>query len=269
MANTDPAMVLSLGDVLLQPGLKTIEIIPGGPQTWATEPTESFLFVDGNLGVFHKVLYAIYPLALSLLHGANASQASAVILLANPAHQTALNVRKRLIQSGLLSAATELAFFELLMPSSRPAAKESIAWAHRRWLFEHLYPSWEIPPQRFASEFSLIAKCCELYPRNYLAWSHHYFFVHRLHTALNAPESPYVSVLLAQARRLQRWIHSHVSDFSAMHHYCQLLSGLQTISQNRAHLRELLEPSLHLQHAIGLLDVFPDRFVQWAERRGS
>ncbi|KAF7298072.1 Ubiquitin-protein ligase [Mycena chlorophos] len=263
---TTADLVRTLGDLLTQPSIVSIEIVPGSGESWTVPTPEPYILVDGNLGVFQKSLYRLYPTALSLLRGESASQASSVILLVNPAHQTALNARKRLIKSEALSAEAELRFYEQLMPSSRPAAKESISWAHRRWLLQHI--SATIPPNRFDTEFKLIARCCELYPRNYYAWTHHSFLVQYLCSALSESHGPassaYESVLVGQAHALRYWIETHVSDFSAMHHYCELLSCLQALPMQFA---ELSEPSAHLSHVLGLVALYPDHESLWVYLR--
>lgn len=106
--------------------------------------TKPFLLLDGNLGVPKKVLYRIYLHALQVFAQckvrSNApdtapsdlsettrglTSTSAVILLANPAHTTALNTRKRLLQGKILQCEIELKFTEALL-SSRNCSNQSI-----------------------------------------------------------------------------------------------------------------------------------------------
>ncbi|KAF7315132.1 hypothetical protein MIND_00027500 [Mycena indigotica] len=264
MADAGAQLVQSLGRIL-QSTLVSIEIVPGDPETWGASNTEGFLLSQSpegqNLGVFQKHLYSIYPTAVSMLK-TSAHNASAVILLANPAHQTAWNARKHLVlQSEPHFAESELLFSERLMPSSKPAAKESIAWAYRRWLLHYIYGATALPVKRVESEFLLVSKCCELYPRNYFAWSHHYFTVDCLVTALDADhnlDSPYIGVLLGRAHSLRRWIETHVSDFSAMDQYCKLLSRVNSLSYYRHAFSALLDPPTHLHHTIELIQTYPN-----------
>ncbi|KAJ7928456.1 hypothetical protein B0H13DRAFT_1967357 [Mycena leptocephala] len=230
-------LVHSLANILMQDSLLSLEIIPGGIEPWL------------------KILYQLYLSALEILHSESVTSqldASSVIILANPAHQTALNVRKRLIQSGALSAHAELRFSARLLPSSRPCSKESIQWAHRRWIFNFLYPrgqsdfgspvlGWtcggpsevpEIPPDAIENEFALISSCCETYPRNYHAWSHHHFVVQCIYVSLRGShpaDSPYLALFTAEFLKLRRWIETHVSDHSAIHQYCNIVSRLQAL----------------------------------------
>lgn len=69
---------------------------------------------------------------------------SAVILLANPAHQTALNARKRLVTHERMDIEKELAFTAAIM-STKDGAKQSILWHHRSWLLQKL-PAASVAP---------------------------------------------------------------------------------------------------------------------------
>ena len=121
---------------------------------------------------------------------------SAVLLLANPAHQTALNARKRLILLGRHSASHELRFTDALL-TLREGTKQSILWHHRRWLLRRIHPplpspfpasssgsAWgdgvdtlhdiALPPDAFRAEIAAVERACEAYPRNYHAWAHRF-----------------------------------------------------------------------------------------------
>jgi protein prenyltransferase alpha subunit repeat containing protein 1 len=272
-----------------------VEIVPGGIEQWLAQPPENmqassllpFLHTDGHLGVPQKNLYQIYLSALRLLdmHDPGAQiDATCVILLANPAHQTALNIRKRLVQAGSsLSAHAELNFSSRLLLSSRPASKESILWAHRRWIFTFLYPrTWsaglgvaltapeipEIPSDTIESEFQLISRCCEVYPRNYHAWSHHHFLVQCIHTSLQCSrpiETPYLPLLVREFLNIRRWIETHVSDYSAMHHFCSMALRLKSLDlpHYTSTLGEFADPAVHFEHAISLVTSFPSHESLW------
>ncbi|KAJ6593531.1 hypothetical protein B0H19DRAFT_1090809 [Mycena capillaripes] len=291
--------VHSLANILMSSSLLSLEILPGGIEHWldespgAAQPTTEFpfLYMDGNLGVPKKILYQLYLSALEMLKSeivANQLDASCVILLANPAHQTALNVRKRLIQSGALSSHAELKFSARLLPSSRPSSKESIQWAHRRWIFHVLYPralpdfgpplqGWaygsptdapEIPPNTIENEFELVSRCCEAYPRNYHAWSYHHFIVQCIYVSLRGShpaDSPYLALFAGEFGKLRRWIESHVSDHSAIHQFCSMVSRLQTLDlpQYQSVLGPLAELSVHFEHAMSLVTAFPSHESLW------
>ncbi|KAJ7244162.1 hypothetical protein B0H12DRAFT_1129716 [Mycena haematopus] len=299
------SLVSSLSQILMQDSLLSVEILPGGIEPWITaapgdgQPSTEFPFVymDGHLGVPKKILYQLYLSALDLLKSESViSQldASSVILLANPAHGTALNVRKREIQSGTLSAYAELKFSEILLPSSRPCSKESIQWAHRRWCFGFLYPrtfldarpplrGWacdspaevpEIPLDAVQDEFKLISKCCETYPRNYHAWSHHHFVMQCIFVSLqdsHPSDSPFLALFTAEFLNLRRWIETHVSDYSAIHQFCSLVSRLQSLDfpQYRVTLGPLADPFVHFEHAMSLVEAFPNHESLWMYLRAT
>ncbi|KAJ7106039.1 hypothetical protein C8R43DRAFT_1140657 [Mycena crocata] len=287
---TSNSLVHTLADLLMQNSPLTVEIVPGGIDQWPEISQPSvfpFLHTEGHLGVPQKTLYQLYLSALPLLNGTDDQgkiDASCVILLANPAHQTALNVRKRLIQSGKsLSADAELDFSKKLLTSSRPCSKESIIWAHRRWIFDRLYPSRalsgaaqlagystrELPPVVIEDEITLIARCCETDPRNYHAWTHHHFVVQSIFLSLRTPQpidSPFIPLFMKEIRRLRRWIDDHISDYSAIHHFCSILSqlaSLRSLPQYNAALGELADLAIHFEHALSLVLSFPSHESLW------
>ena len=157
-----------------------MEIVPGDGSEWFSGESQStsaehapFLFVESNLGVPQKVLYKAYVAAvpwfskakralkvlkptasgghISTSSAEDLRYSSSVLLLANPAHQTALNARKSLVQHGLLDAALELRFTAALL-HVRTCAKQSLLWHHRRWLLRRLYPT---SPRRMSTSSDL------------------------------------------------------------------------------------------------------------------
>jgi protein prenyltransferase alpha subunit repeat containing protein 1 len=187
---------------------------------------------------------------------------SSVILLANSAHQTALNMRKRLVQRGFLSPQEELDFIDALLRGSRECVKQSIIWAHRRWLFRCLYGQAcvstyaqthiravdegtqygdsacfpNMPPDAIRSEFRLVSLACEKYPRNYHAWTHWRFCMNTLYFSIqNSAESDskgyrdYIDVLADTIFSLRCWVEQHVSDHSAVHQLCSLARGFGSL----------------------------------------
>ncbi|KAJ7502935.1 hypothetical protein B0H11DRAFT_1798557 [Mycena galericulata] len=298
-------LVHQLANLLMQRSSLTVEIVPGGIEHWLGETAapsmnSPFLLVDGHLGVPTKTLYQLYLVAVGRLNVESKNvtsqiDASCVILLANPAHQTALNVRKRLIQTGALSADAELVFSARLLSSSRTSAKESILWAHRRWTFSILYPrtsqadlgtpsqGWEcdssgeapeIPPDVTSKEFELISRCCEFYPRNYHAWSHHHFVAQCIFVSLRSShplDSPHLPLLVVELQNLRRWIESHISDYSAMHQLNSLVCRWQSfrLTQYNSALGQLVDPFTHFEHALSLVKAFPSHESLWMYLRGA
>ncbi|KAK2463146.1 hypothetical protein APHAL10511_004801 [Amanita phalloides] len=238
-------VVMKLADLLAQP-LVSLEIIPGGLDDWLAQgarPEFPFLLTEGNLGVPRNVLYALYLVAVAMFANRQQHQgviaSTSVILLANPAHQTALNARKRLILRGELLAEQELRFTELLLRGSEECAKQSILWDHRRWIFLRLYgaavpPEWSgmengwlgplewdniprMPVTVARKELNLMKRTCEIYPRNYYGWNHWRYIANVIF--VGHQESGEWKQLMTDVRgELMDWVQGHVSDYTAMHH---------------------------------------------------
>ncbi|KAF7428708.1 hypothetical protein PC9H_007937 [Pleurotus ostreatus] len=112
---------------------QSIEIIPGDLDIWrAPNSTTPFLLVDGHLGVLQKLLYKLYVTAQTIFYSIRREQRTptiysdlvditAVILLANPAHQTALHERKKLVEARVIRADDELELLGLLQASKSHA----------------------------------------------------------------------------------------------------------------------------------------------------
>lgn len=194
-----------------------------------------------------------------------------VVLLANPAHQTALNSRKKLVQKNIMQPHWELGFSGSLL-SCRECTKESILWHHRRWLLHVIYgvPATAgtdsvpetVPVDALEAEFACASTACHLYPRNYHAWAHRRFCAEALVAPLY-PEVPSKSgALVKEYQWTLKWIESHVSDYSAMNHavnFEQMLAGGKPTG---------LRLSTKV-HAASLLRSYPDHESLWMYLRGS
>lgn len=269
----------------------SIEILPGGAHEWITlDQTSPFLFVEKNLGVPKKVLYRLYIEAIVVFKEAkgilsergagrsdpsNLIASSSVILLANPAHQTALNARKHLVQKGLIDPHRELEFTAALQ-SARECAKECILWDHRRWLFRRLYAKTDnsdgqprsyssvldIPPKVIQKEFSLISKACEVYPRNYYAWNHWHFCMEALHSSFRSnPVNVDCVDVLHEFLHLRQWVETHVSDHSSVHHLCNLSRRLLDL--------DVVDFTSFYEHALSLVMSYPSHESLWLYLRAA
>ncbi|KAH7927476.1 hypothetical protein BV22DRAFT_1127390 [Leucogyrophana mollusca] len=292
---------------LLQSNPTSIEILPGDASTWVQEGTNTFpfLFIDNNLGVPQKILYKAFMVgmanfklsrrqALSLTASSQPAirdliASSAVILLTNPAHQTALNTRKHLVVQGSLDPSAELSFTAALL-SSQHCAKESIIWHHRQWLLRRIYPpstsdAFEdgahpgclpipcIPPDALRKELGIVTRACELYPRNYFAWAHRYFCMR--HTLDNLvvndsahDEAAYTEIVLGEISNVKQWIERHVADFSAVH-YLVKLSACAQDSNFFAATRPSWNSLSFASHAKSLVQSFPSHEALWMYMRAT
>ena len=252
---------------------------------WAPASTQThpFLFTEGNLGVPRKALSQAYMVAVrayfelrnesrksvpSLWHSTALDRLTRVVLLANPAHQTALNSRKKLVQTAVVEPHWELHFSSSLL-SCRECAKESILWHHRRWLLNVIHKTSStsdtdnipetVPHRALEAELVSVSTACHLYPRNYHAWTHRRLCVEALITSPHPGAPPNSDALAEEYQKTLKWIESHVSDYSAMNH--------------AIHLEKMLageKPCLSTSaHATSLLRSYPDHESLWIYLRGS
>jgi len=267
---------------------QSVEILPGDIAGWVPEstPTYPFLFAEDNLGVPQKVLYKAYLVAVRAYFALrNESRKSApspqqsnqldrltrVVLLANPAHQTALNSRKRLVQNLTVDPHCELNLSASLL-SCRECAKESILWHHRRWLLGviHEVPPTAgadsipetVPPDALGAEFVRASAACHLYTRNYHAWAHRLFCAKALVASQQSGVPSNLGVLAKEYQRTLKWVESHISDYSAMNYVANIEKML--LGGN------LAEPRLPAEeHATLLLRSYPDHESLWMYLRSS
>ncbi|KAH6913951.1 hypothetical protein BKA70DRAFT_1259958 [Coprinopsis sp. MPI-PUGE-AT-0042] len=255
------------------PSWQSLEILPGDWADWQlTSPNinASFPFADNmgvNLGIPQKTLYRMYLCCVEFPRSPttdagciDAMEKTACIMICNPAHQTALNTRKRLMVLGKIAPEPELRLTELLLRGIKTCAKESALWDHRRWCIKRIYghilanvdaalslpttSGWSIPQEASSlpnlplemceREFAIIRTACSIYPRNYHAWTHWHYIMDACCASLNVadlqrPSTSHrdvIRIISQERRELEAWISCHVSDYSAVHQYL-LLTRLQ------------------------------------------
>ncbi|PPQ88442.1 hypothetical protein CVT25_011567 [Psilocybe cyanescens] len=303
-----PSLLVGVLSKLLHSSeLASIEILPGALKDWAIVdlPPEApkpsshfpFVFVEGNLGIPQKVLHALYLAAVSLpwrSSGADdAIASSSVIILLNPAHQTALNARKSLMKEGHLDPEKELVLMELISRGSPECAKQSIVWDHRRWCLNRIYGMmgpvntahplqfWasseemqlfpKIGPAVVQRELALTQHTCETYPRNYHSWAYWHFIIDVCYASIcssnnNERQQEFLRIVTAECIRIRRWIEQHVSDYSAMHQLFQsltLLNRLRTIGVLIDEINGDLTTSMLINHALSLVTTYPSHESLW------
>uniref|UniRef100_A0A8C4NG05 Protein prenyltransferase alpha subunit repeat containing 1 n=1 Tax=Eptatretus burgeri TaxID=7764 RepID=A0A8C4NG05_EPTBU len=159
------------------------------------------------------------------------------LLLLNPDCTTAWNVRKELIQVGLLQPGKDLWLGRLAL-SRFPKSPDT--WIHRRWLLQRLVAAKEIaeaPSGDFFEAFQTLlhgelvvcTAAADRYPSNYNAWSHRCWVIQ--HLAGCCPK-----VLQAELESTQAWVENHVSDHSGFHYRQFLLGALaaDTVGMSQA-----------------------------------
>jgi len=191
-------------------------------------------------------------------------RSTSVILLANAAHYSALNTRKRLVISGRRSVEDELRFTALLL-SEQQAAKSSFLWHHRRWLMarirepldpENLIAQPKLSLSDVSAEVALANRACDRYPRNYFAWHHRQLCV--VSAAASSPSEQAIAFLENDLEEVRHWIGQHVGDHSAVHYVCNVLVTL------RPHKTAFEKQSrATLSHALSLLEIVPDHESLW------
>lgn len=293
----------------------SIEFLPGAADIWLTSDTHGdklFLLQERNLGIPQKTVYAAYRQAIAAFRPrppnflefqendvdsagnllvSDLLSSSAVLLLANPAHQTALNTRKRLIIAGLRDPRTELLFSAGLL-TLRECSKQTIIWHHRRWLLRYIAGPIHRPDSKKAlsrllltdedalhtydisisllhTEFDVALQASETYRRNYFAWSHRGrvfdALLYRTRKALDKASSDgdgLVKLLREEHARVLQWIEQHVTDYTAMQYLCRIDALLRDM------VPEVTVTPSH-RHATSLLRTYPQYESVWMYARND
>jgi protein prenyltransferase alpha subunit repeat containing protein 1 len=216
---------------------------------------------------------------------------------------TALNARKRLIQRQLLDSKKELEYTAALL-SSRNCANQSILWHHRQWLLRRIYGCFNniLPPNQtdktlpcpetvldmevlsgistremIANELSIASKACEIYPRNYFAWSHRHMCIQVVIDIVSSATNPtyvedLVLLILEEVTTVRRWVEQHISDSSAVHYLVTLLERLSSdvgpIPFALANPEDRMASgcvgfSSSMSHVMSLVQSYPDHESLW------
>ncbi|XP_040212715.1 protein prenyltransferase alpha subunit repeat-containing protein 1 [Rana temporaria] len=213
------------------------------------------------------------------------------LLLLNPDFATAWNVRKELIQSGVLNPIKDLQLGKLAL-TKFPKSPET--WIHRRWVLqrllqEHISPS--VTSKEGAShtlteqvqgiiqeEMNVCGEAAGRYPSNYNSWSHRIWVLQHL-GKLN------IKLLIDELSSTKQWVSTHVSDHSGFHYRQFLLKSLlakaQTDSDNsavsvspclpreeegpRLDVPLLIEEEMELSR--DLIESYPGHEALWCHRR--
>lgn len=205
-------------------------------------------------------------------------QLTAVILFANPSHQTVLNFRKTLVMDEILDASAELCFIKRLFTVKQPA-KVSTLWHHRRWLLQYQinrkgvlsygdddqFERTRIPADVLGGEFLLATSSSSIYPRNYHAWLHRTLCMRcALDQARTSNE--HLDLLVEDRVTTMKWIDLHVSDYSAIHYFVNLSVGLDGLELLRGDRKRCLANEVQ-DHAQDLLARYPSHESIWMYNR--
>lgn len=166
-------------------------------------------------------------------------QVTSCLLLVCPDNATAWADRKRALLAQQASTRKtgndsligyswdkELRFLNLLMTKH---TKAPTSWFHRKYVFQKIIKRHkEVEEELLAltrSEIKLCISVADRYPKNYYAWTHRIYVLHRLQDFLEntnvqsttRTNQLFVSLLEEEWASIQVWLRTHVSDHSAAH----------------------------------------------------
>ncbi|KAG1860812.1 hypothetical protein F4604DRAFT_1684293 [Suillus subluteus] len=278
----------SLASLLLKPPA-TIEVLPGDASIWIPDVVERsrspFLFTENNLGVPEKELRRSYLFAVSIFSAARKASglhtlenpsnhtmssviqdlidSSAVLILMNPAHQTALNARKKLIVRNLINVGQELKASYGITGDGFSNAYTPPQALPQGLLADVVpdSPNFYLPPNDLSVEINLVTRACELYSRNYFGWTHRTICIRSaLVPGVHSTASDeFTEILPKEIISVMQWIESHISDYSAVHHLKTLVC--LTEDAETAFLPDNLLPVIG--HALALVRAFPEHETLW------
>uniref|UniRef100_A0A8D3B3X7 Protein prenyltransferase alpha subunit repeat containing 1 n=1 Tax=Scophthalmus maximus TaxID=52904 RepID=A0A8D3B3X7_SCOMX len=202
------------------------------------------------------------------------------LLLLNPDFTTAWNVRKELMQCGVLIPEKDLYLGKLAL-TKFPKSPET--WIHRRWVLQQiLRQSCAVghsgEQQQQQQEMKVCSDAACRYPSNYNAWSHRIWVLQHM-------AKGNVKVFHDELSSMRLWVSMHVSDHSGFHYRQFLLQELTAeLSQTPPSTSTTTCSSHHQSSALGfptvpqlfhqemelcsdLIQSFPGHETLWSHRR--
>ncbi|XP_062873986.1 protein prenyltransferase alpha subunit repeat-containing protein 1 [Trichomycterus rosablanca] len=151
---------------------------------------------------------------------------TSTVLLLNPDFTTAWNVRKELLQCGVLSPGKDLYLGKLAL-TKYPKSPET--WIHRRWVLQRLQKepcgaaerseNSEQIQRGIQDEMKVCADAASRYNSNYNAWSHRIWVLQHM-------ANGNLKILHDELSSTKHWVSMHVSDHSGFHYRQFLLKEL-------------------------------------------
>ncbi|KAI1245526.1 hypothetical protein MGN70_012416 [Eutypa lata] len=179
-------------------------------------------------------------------------RATSTLLLMDPEHLTASNVRKRAVLSGLKTHGTdtslllkrELQFIDSLVTSHlHRHTKSPTLWAHRRWLLGKFVTN-GIPVDLRKHMADVVMVSGERHPRNYYAWDHARWLFHDLgRWDMDA------ALVATIASDVKRWCFKHPSDISGWTFLIFLLERIPDTELRQATQEAILTQTLELTNS--------------------
>ena len=233
-----------------------IEILPSSIPLPAN-PSPPFLIDNLSLGLPKKTLVEVFLTARQLFHSPNTTtterqQATRAILLFDPEHLTAANIRKRRLldlRSGsgdgctggaeqlLQALRQELAFLSSLLTSPlNRHTKSPTLWYHRDWVLRTFLPHIINPGAEtgreeiiegshagtaggirslWLSELAIIMLAGDRHPRNYYAWNYARRLFRFLSYRISSEAAIDPTLLTTETtEQVQKWCFQHPRDIS-------------------------------------------------------
>lgn len=151
---------------------------------------------------------------------------TSTVLLINPDFTTAWNVRKELLQCGVLNPEKDLYLGKLAL-TKYPKSPET--WIHRRWVLKRLQKEpcgadersdyTEQIQRAVHEEMKVCADAAGRYASNYNAWSHRIWVLQHM-------AKGNLKILHDELSSTKLWVSMHVSDHSGFHYRQFLLKAL-------------------------------------------
>ncbi|KAK8087007.1 hypothetical protein PG994_001981 [Apiospora phragmitis] len=192
-------------------------------------------------------------------------EATSVILLMDPEHLTAANIRKKSIifrlQTGALPAqvlqAEQQLVDSLLTSRLHRHTKSPTLWSHRRWLIQSLGSLRSSERIRFDLT-NVVMVAAERHPRNYYAWSHARWLLDVSNRDDSLPPLLYKTIL----DDVKNWCFKHHDDISGWAYLQWILVRIDDAEERQKECSLVLQDTLNLVQSFHWTNVSVWEFLQ-------
>lgn len=234
-------------------GLLEIELLG---KSHPLEPGVNFLQDENAVAIPKLRLVQAFFVARQVIqkHLASTSQspesevvaATSVVLLMDPEHLTAANIRKRAVLSGLergdepasILHAEKQFVDSLLTARLHRHTKSPTLWSHRRWLI-HRFAISGLDFDVRQDLTRVIFVSAERHPRNYYAWTHARWLVQGA-----SHQHPEAELLAALADDVKEWCFKHHNDISGWMYLSFILLSIEDEGARAKHCSSVLADTL-------------------------
>lgn len=142
------------------------------------------------------------------------------VLLINPDVPTFWNMKRELVECGILTEQDELKYSKIVLTYK---AKSNEVFSYRKWLIHRLLrknstADWDNPLTLMLDEFAVIHLASSKSPNNYHSWNHRIWCMENI-----ASHHPTISrIVKSELDYSHQWIYSHMSEYAG-YHYRQYL----------------------------------------------